>query len=190
MHLFKDPQTLLVPVVHLSQQGEVISCVLLQQIVLNDDQLNLLHVKPGVHLYSALVNQINNLTLHLNWLRGVLQSSSTGFFDDGLHYILLILFLLVFVEDGLEYLLCLLLALVKAVVVSANHHYSKVHSKVANIDMQNVLLRNTRDANWRPSLTSILHAGVCINVVHQHLDVLWLHFAYLLWICENGDRIH
>jgi hypothetical protein len=48
-----------VPVVDLSEQREVIGGILLQKIVLDYDHLQLLHVKLGVHLNRALVDEVN-----------------------------------------------------------------------------------------------------------------------------------
>jgi len=60
VHLFKNLEALLMPVIHLSQKWEIISCILTQYIVLNNDHLELFHIESCIHLYSAFINQINN----------------------------------------------------------------------------------------------------------------------------------
>lgn len=56
LHLFKDSQALLVPVVHLSQQWEVVGCVLFKHIIFNYNHLKFFHGKARIHLNSALIN--------------------------------------------------------------------------------------------------------------------------------------
>ena len=56
--------------------------------------------------------------------------------------------------------------------------------------MQDELLGNAGDANGSPSFTAVFHARVGVDVVHEDLDVLRFHFGYLLWVCENGNRVH
>ena len=60
MHFLEDSHALLVPVVDLGEQREIISGVLVEYIVLNDYHLELLHIKPCIHLNRTLINKINN----------------------------------------------------------------------------------------------------------------------------------
>ena len=75
--------------------------------------------------------------------------------------------------------------LVKARWISTYDQYTKVNCKVPDVYMQYELLRDTRDADGRPSLSTVFHTGVCVNVIHQNLNVLRFHLRNLLRICEN-----
>lgn len=59
VHALEYAQALLVPVVDLRKQGVVVGGVLVEQVVLDDDHLQLLHVKTSVHLDGALVHQVD-----------------------------------------------------------------------------------------------------------------------------------
>lgn len=141
MHFLEDPEALLMPVVDLCEQWEIVSRVLIQEVVLNDHELQLLHVEPRIHLDRALVHQVNDRTLHLNRLLVTLQLCSTGLVSyDGMNNLFNILLLFVLVEDGLEDLLGLLLALIEIIVVCADHHDAEVNCEVANVNVKDELL--------------------------------------------------
>ena len=57
-HLFKNLHALLVPVVDLGQQREVVSGILVKNVIFNYHHLKFLHVEPCVHLDSAFVYQV------------------------------------------------------------------------------------------------------------------------------------
>jgi hypothetical protein len=96
---------------------------------------------------------------------------------------------LIFVKNCLEYLFCLFFTLIEAIVISAHDNYPKVDSKVPYIDVQNELLADPRNTNRSPSFSSVFHAWVCINVVHEDLDVLGFDLTDLLWISKDRYRI-
>ena len=56
--------------------------------------------------------------------------------------------------------------------------------------MKDKLLRNARNTNWSPSLSTVLHARIGINVIHQHLYILRLKFRNLLRISKDNNGIH
>lgn len=87
-------------------------------------------------------------------------------------------------------LFSLFLALVEAVVVCAHYQDAEVYGEVANVNVQDELLRDARNAYRGPGFSSVLHAGVCVDVVQQDLDVLGLQFSYLLWVSEDTNRVH
>ena len=71
VHFLEDPHTLLVPIIHLSEQREIVSCVLVEDIVFYYHHLKFFHVKSSVHLDCAFVYQINDLRLFLKLLTAV-----------------------------------------------------------------------------------------------------------------------
>ena len=68
LHFFKYPHAFLMPIVNLCEQWEVICGILIKNIVFNDHHLQLFHIEPSVHLYSAFVYQIYDLALFLQLL--------------------------------------------------------------------------------------------------------------------------
>tara|TARA_B110000305_G_C19413472_1_gene626735 strand:+ start:776 stop:1156 length:381 start_codon:yes stop_codon:yes gene_type:complete len=56
--------------------------------------------------------------------------------------------------------------------------------------VQNKLLGYARNTNGRPSLATVFHAGVRVNVIHEDLHILGLDFSNLLGICENAYGVH
>jgi hypothetical protein len=102
----------------------------------------------------------------------------------------LFLFLSIFVKDGLVYLFGLLLALVEVVGVGTDDHDAEIDCVKPHVNMEEELFRDSRYANWCPSLTAlILHAGVGVNVVEQYLDVVRTHLRHLFGVREDGDRV-
>jgi hypothetical protein len=95
------------------------------------------------------------------------------------------LFLLVFVQDGLQDLLRLLLALVEAVGVCAYYENAKVYCEVSNVYVKDKLLRDTWDTDRSPGFTTIFHAGIGINVIHKHLNILRFHLSHLFRVRED-----
>jgi len=65
IHFFKNLQALLMPIIHLSQKREIISSILIEYVVFDNNHLELFHIESRIHLYSAFINQINNCTLLL-----------------------------------------------------------------------------------------------------------------------------
>ena len=169
------------PIVNLCQQRKVVCGILVQHIVFNDDQLDLLHVESCIHLNCALVYQVNYCTLRTSQLIWVWAR---------LRLCTLVRLILVFFKDGLIDLFCLLFAFVEGVVVSANDDNAKVNCKVSDIDVKNELFRYTWYTNGRPSLSSVFHARVSINVIHKHLNILWFQFWHLFRISEDTYRVH
>ena len=141
---------------------------------------------------SAFVDQIYYLALLLKTLAAIAQIGSSVIFDHGVsgRLCLCALLLLVLVDNGLEDLLGLLFALVEVIGVRTDYNDAEVDCEVPDVDVKDELLGDTRDANGCPCLSTILHAWVCIDVVHQNLDVLRLQLGDLLWVSENGDGVH
>jgi hypothetical protein len=115
MHFLENAHALLVPIIHLSQQREIISGVLIENIIFDDDHLQFFHIESCVHLNGALVNQVNNGALLLKLLATVRQVDSLGILDNSVRHLFGLSFLLffVFIQDGLEDFLSLLLALIE-----------------------------------------------------------------------------
>ena len=63
LHSLEYLETLLVPRIDLSEQRVVVGRVLVQHVILDDHHLQLFHVKPGVHLYRALVDHLYDTAL-------------------------------------------------------------------------------------------------------------------------------
>jgi hypothetical protein len=68
MHFLEDAEATLMVIVHLRQQGEVVSRILFEHVIFDDHHLQLAHVELGVHLDATLINDINYSTFNL--LRG------------------------------------------------------------------------------------------------------------------------
>lgn len=189
------------PIIDLGQQRKIIGCVLIEDVVLDYDHLEFFHVESCVHLNGALVYEVDDLRLAA--LLRVLEITAVGECRlitllarisrlgtlAGIRF-LVFLCLLIFVEDGLEDLLGLLFALVKVVWVCAHDDYAKVDREIPDVDVQNELLRYSRDTNGRPSLATVFHARIGVYVVHEDLHVLGLDLCHLLGIRENTNRVH
>ena len=80
----------------------------------------------------------------------------------------------------------MLFALIKAIVVGADNYNTEIDCEVSDVDVQDECFRDARDADWCPGFTTVFHAGVGVDIVQQHLYILWLHRTYLLRICENA----
>ena len=63
MHFFEDSHALLVPVVDLGEQREIISSILIENIVFDYNHLQFFHIESCVHLNCTLVYEINDLRL-------------------------------------------------------------------------------------------------------------------------------
>ena len=99
-------------------------------------------------------------------------------------------FFFVFVQNSLENLFSLFFTIVKAVVICADDGDTKVDCEVANVNVQDEALWDTWDADRGPGFATVFHAGIGVNVVHQHLDVGSFHFCNLIGVGENGYRVH
>ena len=84
----------------------------------------------------------------------------------------------------------LLLAFVEAPWIRAHNHYSKVDGEIPRINVQDELFGYARYADRRPSLATVFHAGVSINIIHQDLDILRLNLRNLIRICKDAYWIH
>ena len=184
------------PHINLSQQWIIVSCILVEDVVFYKDYLELLHIKACIHLNGALIYNLYYTALFL------ISSGFGSIFLSVFLCCIILLFLLLFqwfilklllffvlVNDGLVYFFSLLFALVEIIWVSANYEDAKVNCVETHIDMKQEFLRDTRDANWGPSLSSIFHWWVCKNIIHQNLDVMRLHLGNLFWICKNANWI-
>ena len=69
LHTLEYFQAFLMPWVNLSEQWVVVSCVLMQYVIFDNDHLELFHVEACVHLNCALVNHFDNAAVLLTvWL--------------------------------------------------------------------------------------------------------------------------
>ena len=59
------------PIIHLGEEGEIISCVLVEYIVFDYDHLQFFHVKPCVHLDCAFIHKVDYLRLLLQLLTAI-----------------------------------------------------------------------------------------------------------------------
>lgn len=71
-----------------------------------------------------------------------------------------------------EYLSCVLLTIEEDVVgvVGAYYDETRVESTELDVHIEDVLLRNARDADGRPRFP-VLHRGIGIYVIQDHSDV-------------------
>jgi len=60
MHMFKYFQTLLMPIVYLGDQWIIISSILIQKVVFDEDHLKFFHIETGIHLYCTFVYEVND----------------------------------------------------------------------------------------------------------------------------------
>ena len=131
------------PIIDLSKQWEIVSCILIEHIVFNNNHLQLFHSKPSIHLYCALIYEINNTTLCLNLLAAILQSRSrlfTAIYNRMRNlFCFSSFFFFIFVKNCLKYFFCLFLAFVKAVMICADNHNSKIYSEISNVNMKDEL---------------------------------------------------
>jgi hypothetical protein len=197
LHALEYFQAFLVPDVDLGEQRIVVSGILVEDIVLYDDNLQLLHVKSSVHLYRAFVNHFNDAArfLHLLTFRFLLIRlipNGTAILvvrflllEFVLLFIFWFIFFSIFVQNGLIYLFSLLFALIEVVWVSTNDKNTKIDSVKPHVDVKKKLFGYSWNANGCPSFTSIFHAWVCVDVVEQHLHVVRPYFGNLFGIGEN-----
>lgn len=100
------------------------------------------------------------------------------------------LLLLVFVKNSLEDLLSLFLTIIKAVVVCADDDYAEVDGEVADVDVQDELFRDAGDTDGSPCFSAVFHAWIGVNIVHQYLNVSWLHLSNLFRVRKYRYRVH
>lgn len=99
-------------------------------------------------------------------------------------------FFFVFVQNSLENLFSLFFAIVKAVVICADDDDAKVDGEVSDVNVQNEVFWDSWDADRSPSFATVFHAGISVNVIHEHLDVGGFHLCDLFWVGENGYWVH
>lgn len=76
-----------------------------------------------------------------------------------------------------------------SLMVSADKNNTEVDGEIVDINIEKEFFGDPRDANRSPGF-SILHRGVCIDVVHENCYIMCFHVCYLSWICKHADDIN